>query len=113
MASCSLSRSTTAATRVLLADRHVHADDALPLLVDDRIDGDGGFPRAAVTDDQLALAAADGDHRVDRLESALQRLLHRLALDDARRHDLDLAALRRLDRPAPVHRLAQRVHHTG
>ena len=77
--------------RRLLADRDVDADDALALLVDDRVDGDGGLAGAAVADDQLALAAADRDHRVDRLDARLQRLLHRLADDDARRLALDLA----------------------
>ena len=77
--------------RRLLADRDVDADDALALLVDDRVDRDGRLAGAAVADDQLALAAADRDHRVDRLDAGLQRLLHRLADDDAGRLDLDLA----------------------
>ena len=55
----------------------------LALLVDDRVDGDGGLAGLAVADDELALAAADGDHRVDGLDAGLQRLLDRLALDDA------------------------------
>jgi hypothetical protein len=33
----------------------------------------------AVADDQLALAAADVRHRVDRLDAGHHRLLHRLA----------------------------------
>jgi hypothetical protein len=44
--------------RELLADRHVDADEALALLVDDRVDRDGGLAGLAVADDQLALAAA-------------------------------------------------------
>ncbi len=94
-----------------MTDRDVHADDALPLLIDDRVDCDRGLAGAAITDDQLALAAADRDHRVDRLEAGLQRLLDRLALDDARRDDLDLAALRRVNRAEAVHRPAERVDH--
>src|SRR5207249_1818459 len=96
--------------RVLLPDRHVHTDDALALLIDDRVDGDGGFARATIADDQLALAAADRDHRVDRLDAGLQRLLHRLALDDAGRDDLDFAGLGRVNRTEPIHRSPQRVH---
>jgi len=65
---------------------------------------------AAVADDQLALAAADRDHGVDRLEPRLQRLFHGLALDDAGRDDLDLATPRLGDRAAPIHRPPQRVH---
>ena len=55
--------------RLLLPDRVVDADDAGALLVDDRVDGDGGLAGLAVADDQLALAAADRDHRVDGLDA--------------------------------------------
>ena len=48
----------------LLPDGDVDADQVLALLVDDRVDGDGGLAGLAVADDQFALAAADGDHRV-------------------------------------------------
>ena len=78
-------------------------------LVDDRVDRDGGLAGAAVADDQLALAAADVRHRVDRLDAGLQRLLHRLALDDAGGLELEWAALGGVDRPCPVERLAKRI----
>src|SRR5438067_1577983 len=96
--------------RLLLADGHVDAEDVLALLVDDRVDGDGRLSRLPVADDQLALTAADGNHRVDRLDAGLQRLAHALALHDAGRLDFDLACLLRGDRPLPVDRLAERVH---
>ena len=70
--------------RFLLGDRHVDADDARPLLVEDRVDGDGRLAGLAVADDQLALAAADRDHGVDRLDAGLQRLVDRLPFGDAR-----------------------------
>ncbi len=47
--------------------------------------GDGGLARLAVTDDELALAAADRDQRVDCLDSRLDRGIDRLANDDAGR----------------------------
>ena len=75
--------------RLLLADRVVNADDVLAALVDDRVDRDGGLAGLAVADDQLALAAADRDHRVDRLQPGLHRLLDRRAIDDARGDALD------------------------
>ena len=75
--------------RALLADRDVDADDVAALLVDDRVERDGGLAGLAVADDQLALAAADRDHRVDGLDAGLQRLFHRLAVDDAGREALD------------------------
>ena len=96
--------------RLLLADRVVDADDAGVLLVEDRVDRDGGLAGLAVADDQLALAAADRHHRVDRLEAGLQRLLHRLAIDDAGRDALDRRELLRGDRALAVDRLAERVH---
>ena len=95
--------------RALLADGDVEAVHVAALLVDDGVDGDGGLAGLAVADDQLALAAADGDHRVDGLEAGLHRLLHRLALDDAGRLELDAAGVRRVDRALAVDRLAERV----
>ena len=57
-----------------------------------------GLAGLAVADDQLALAAADRDQRVDGLEAGRHRLVHRLARDDARRLDVGDAALGGLDR---------------
>ena len=54
------------------------------LLIDDGVQDDGGLAGLAVADDQFALAAADGNHRVDGLDAGLQRLAHRLAIHDAR-----------------------------
>ena len=81
----------------------------MSLLVDDRVQRDGGLARAAVADDQFALAAPDGDHRVDGLDAGLQRLFDRLALDDARRAGFQQAELGGGDRAFVVNRLAQRV----
>ena len=96
--------------RLALADRDVHADQVAVLVVDDRVDRDRGLARLAVADDQLALAAADRDHRVDRLQPGQHRLLHRLALDDARGLVLGRAASRVvLDLALAVERVAERV----
>ena len=97
--------------RELLADGHVDADEALALLVDDRVDGHGGLARLAVADDQLALAAADGDERVDGLDARLDRRVDRLARDDAGRDALHRAELRRLDGALVVERAPERVDH--
>src|SRR6185437_9385181 len=96
-------------SRRLLADRDVDADDALPLLIDDRIDRHRGLADAAVADDQLALAAANRDHRVDRLDARLQRFFHRLADDDAWRLRFDFTRGLRVDVPHAVDRPAQGV----
>ena len=75
IAPCSSSlRTTFAIGRLLLADRDVDALNAGGLLVDDRVDRHRGLAGLAVADDQLALAAADRDHRVDRLVAGLHRL---------------------------------------
>ena len=92
-----------------LADRDVDADQVLVLVVDDRVDADRGLAGLAVADDQLALAATDRDHRVDRLEARLHRLLDRLALDDAGRLELGRARLGRVDVALVVERAAERV----
>ena len=42
----------------------------------------------AVANDELALATANGDERVDGLEAGLHRLADRLPRDDTRRLDL-------------------------
>ena len=81
--------------RHALADRDVDRDQVVVAVVDDRVDRDRGLAGLAVADDQLALAAADGGHRVDRLDAGLHRLLDRLALHDARRLELGRAGLGR------------------
>src|SRR4029079_12287605 len=68
--------------RALLADGDVDAADLLVLvaglpvllLVDDRVDRDGRLAGRAVADDQLALAAADRGHRVDRPDAGRERV---------------------------------------
>ena len=109
-----MSLSTTWANRrLLLADRDVDAEDALPLLVDDRVERDGGLARLAVANDELALTAADRNHRVDRFEASLKRLAHGLTSDDTRGLQLDSTVELALDRALAVDRLTQCVHDTA
>ncbi len=101
----------------LLADGDVDAAHLLGdvarlpvgLLVDDRVDRDGGLAGLAVADDQLTLAAADGDHGVDGLDAGLHRLVHTLALHDARRLQLERATTGGRDLAETVDRVAERV----
>ena len=103
--------------RALLADGDVDAAHLLVgvaglpvgLLVDDRVDRDRGLAGLAVADDQLALAAADRDHRVDGLDAGLHRLVHALALHDAGRLQLERAAALGRDLAEAVDRVAERV----
>ncbi len=85
------------------------ARNCLALLIDDRVDRDGRLAGLPVADDQLALAAPDGDHRVDGLDARLHRLLHRFAGDDSRRLHLDPAPLFRAQGALAVDRLAERI----
>ena len=71
------------------------------------------LPVGAVADDQLALAAADRGHRVDRLDAGGQRLVHRLAVHHAGRLQLQRAALVGLDLAEAVDRGAERVDHAA
>ena len=75
--------------RCLLADGHVDTVDGVAcgvvvLLVDDGVDGDGGLAGLAVANDELTLAAANGDHGVDTLDTRLEGLGYGLAVDYAR-----------------------------
>ena len=55
----------------LLPDGDVDADHVLALLVDDGVEGNGGFAGLAIADDELALTAADGNQRVNGLDAGL------------------------------------------
>ena len=95
--------------RPALADGDVDADDVLALLVEDGVGGDGGLAGLAVADDQLTLAAANGDHRVDGLDAGLEWDTDALALENAGRGRLDRVEADGVDRALAVDRLTQRV----
>src|SRR5215475_12308299 len=82
-------------------------------LIEDGIERDRGLAGLAIADDQLALAAADGDQRVDGLEAGGHRLMHGFARDDARRLDVDAPTLLGINRALPVDRVAERVDHAA
>ena len=96
--------------RTLLTDGAVDADEVVLRRVDDGVERDGGLAGLAVADEQLALAAADGNHRVDGLDAGGHRLGHRLTRDDAGSETLDGKAVRRVDGALVVDGLAERVH---
>ncbi len=75
--------------RALLADGAVDADQVVLGVVDDGVEQDGGLAGLAVADDELALAAADGDHGVNGLEAGGHGLAHGLAVNDAGGEALD------------------------
>src|SRR5262249_47363157 len=103
----------------LLADRDIDAIEldllvarcVQRLLVQNRVERDRGFARLSVANDQLALAATDGDERVNRLQTGRHRLAHRFARNDAGRLHVDAAALAGLDRTLAVYRITEGVNH--
>ena len=94
----------------LLPDGDIDTNHIAAALVQDGVHRHGGFARLAVADDQFALAASDGDHGVDGLESRLQRLAHGLAIHHARGDALDGAILVGEDGSFAVGGAAQRIH---
>ena len=72
--------------------------------------GQGRFTGLAVTDDELALAAADRDHGVDGLDTGLKRNGDALTLQDAGRGRLDGGVFLCVDGAFAVDRLTQRVN---
>src|SRR5690606_41831388 len=107
--------------RTLLGGGGVYAADLLlrvagllvGLLVVGRVDADRRLTGLAVTVDQLALTAAVRGHRVDRGDTGLQRLGHRLPLHHRGRLQLEGATAGGLDLAETVDRLAERVDHTA
>ena len=63
----------------------------------------------AVAQDQLALAAADGNQRIDDLQAGLQRHRDRRAVHDGRGGPFDGQAIRGVQGAAAVERPAERV----
>ena len=107
---CSDAASPAFAATRLLSDRHVNAYNALILLIQYRVQRDRRFPRLTVADDQFALTAADGEHRVDDEQPRLEGLVDGLSVDDAGRGLLDGAVAVRPDLARSVDRIAKRVH---
>ena len=95
--------------RALLADRDIDADDVARLLIDDRVDCDRGLADGPVADDELALAAAEREQRIDDDETGLNRLGHEIAVDDRRRRALDRFQRVGGDGPLPVERATERI----
>ncbi len=97
----------------LLADGDIDAEHAGVLLVQDGIGGDGGLAGLAVADDQLTLAAADGEHGVDGEDAGVERRIHALALQNAGGLLLDGVVAHSFNGALAVDGLAQRVDDTA
>ena len=95
----------------LLSYRTVDADQVSAPLVQNSVQDDRGLAQLAVADNQFALAAANGNHRVDGFNTSLNRFAHRLTIDDAGRQSFQRIALRRRNRPFVIDRISQGIHH--
>src|SRR5690606_14615371 len=105
-----------------LTDRDVDTIDGLVILQlalfgglvlvrlgNDGVDGDGRLAGGTVADDQLALTAADRNHRIDGHDAGLDRNADRLAGNDAGSDFFDRIRLAGIDVAFSVDRLAERV----
>mmetsp|Transcript_151496 Transcript_151496/g.367923 ORF Transcript_151496/g.367923 Transcript_151496/m.367923 type:complete len:360 (+) Transcript_151496:727-1806(+) len=107
--------------RALLTHSHVDAVEVVlrigalvdGLLVQDRVDGNGRLAGLSVTDDQLALPAANGDKAVHCFQASGHGFVDALPGNDPRRLQLHAPALLRLDRPLAVDGGPQRINHTA
>lgn len=105
----------------LLADGNIDAIELLrlviavvpSLLVEDGVEDDSRLAGLTVTDDQLTLATADGNHGVDRLEARLHGLVDRLAGQNSRGLEHGSDPLRRLDGALAVDGVAQSIDDTA
>jgi hypothetical protein len=105
----------------LLADGDVDAVKLLglvvgvvpSLLVKDGVESDGSLTSLTVTNDQLTLTTADGNHGVDGLETSLHGLVDRLARQDTRSLELSTALLLGVERTLAVNGVTQSVDDTA
>ena len=79
-------------------------------MVDDGVHDNGGLAGLAVTDDQLALATANRDQGINRLDAGLHRLMHGFARNNARRLHLSAHAHHVGQRTLAVNRVAEAIH---
>ncbi len=96
-----------------LSDGAVDADHVRIALVDDGVHCDGRLAGLPVAEDQLTLAATDGQQGVDNLDAGLQRDSDRCAMHDRRGRAFDGQALHRLRRRQVVQRRARRGDHAA
>src|SRR5690606_12577451 len=80
-------------------------------LVDDGVNGQGGFTHLTVADDQFPLATTDGDHGVNGLVTGLYRLIHRLTVDNAGSDNFHRREGVGIDGAFAVDRFTQSVDH--
>ena len=81
-------------------------------LIDNRVDRDGGLARRAVTNDKLTLTTTNGNHRVDRHNTRLHRLVDRFTGNNTRCDLVDRIGFVGVDWTLAVDWITNRVNHT-
>ena len=99
--------------RSLLTDSHINADTVLALLVQNGIYSNRSLTSTAVTDNQLALAAADWYQGIQCLDTGLQRLMYRLSVCNTRSVELYRTGFRSVDRTLAINRTAQGIYNAA
>src|SRR5258705_3912937 len=95
--------------RGLLPDRDVNANYVFALLVYYCVDCNRSFSSLSITDNQLALSAPNGHHRIDSLEPRLQWFLDWLPVDDTGSNTFNCVKFIRNDWTAIIDRVSQGV----
>src|SRR5690606_374496 len=99
--------------RGFLANCHVNAGDALAFLADDGVDRNCSLTGLAVANNQFALTAANGHHRVNGLQPGLYGLRDRLTCNNAGSDLFDNVGLLGVDGPLAVNGHTQGIYHAA
>lgn len=83
------------------------------LLVKDGVKSDGSLTGLTITNDQLTLTTADGNHGIDGLEASLDGLVDRLARQNARSLELSTATLLGVEGALAVNGVTKSINNTS
>ena len=100
-------------SRLFLSYSYIDTDNIFAFLVDYCINCDSCLTGLSVTDDQLSLTFADRDHRIDGLDTCLQRFMYRFSLQYPRGRIFDLTVILCSDRAFTVDRLTKCIYNTS
>jgi len=96
--------------RFLLTNCHINTKNILIPLIDNRIDCDGCFSGLTIPDNQFSLTPANGNHRINRFDTGLQRRIHIGSLMNSRRNPFNRTISVESNRTFSVNRLAKRIN---
>src|SRR5690554_2678565 len=98
--------------RGFLANRYIDTLNARVFLVDNGIDGNGGFTNLAVTDNQLTLAATDWHHGINGFQTNLHGLVNRLTPNNTGSYFFNRVGLLGVDSTFAINGITQCIDHT-